>query len=99
MSFLDANSRCTSHDMIHLTFDDLLVMYQHNHHVLWASEDRLPDIGGAESDMHAAWSDPLKEPVVNAPAAYRSVSVEFEVRLYITDIQPISSLHAVLAWH
>ena len=53
---------------------------QHNRHLLWASEGRYPDLGGAEADEHAVWSDALSEPVINVPGAYRSVCVELDVR-------------------
>jgi hypothetical protein len=52
---------------------------QHNRHLLWASEGTHPDLGGAEADEHFLWSDPLKEPVVNHPGAYRTICVELDV--------------------
>ena len=63
------------------TITDILFgrQLQHNRHLLWASEAGYPDIGGAETDDNAMWSDALVEPTVNNPGAYRTVCVELEV--------------------
>jgi DNA polymerase epsilon subunit 1 len=52
---------------------------QHNRHLLWASDGKMPDIGGAETDEHGAWSIPLSEPVINEPGVYKGVSVELDL--------------------
>jgi DNA polymerase epsilon subunit 1 len=62
--------------MIDVTFGRQLL---HNRHLLWSSEGLHPDLGGAETDEHFLWSDPLKEPVLNNPGAYRSVCVDLDV--------------------
>jgi DNA polymerase epsilon subunit 1 len=62
---------------------------QHNRHLLWASEGPLPDIGGAEADQFAAWSDALGEEQINNPGAYRGVCVELD--LYSLDVCAIMS--------
>ena len=41
-------------------------------------------MGGAETDEHSVWSDPLTEPVVNEPSVHRSVCVE--LKIFGTDI-------------
>ena len=52
---------------------------QHNRHLMWASEGAMPDLGGAENDQYGVWSDPLVEPVVDVPGAYRCVCVELDL--------------------
>eukprot|EP01038_Epipyxis_sp_PR26KG_P011543 gene11543-15462_t len=51
----------------------------HNRHALWASEGSMPDLGGAELEDRAIWSDPLTEPIINNPGVYRNVCVELDV--------------------
>lgn len=60
---------------------DVLIGRQlmHNRHLLWASDTGSPDLGGSEEDEHGAWSDPLVDPIINDPGAYRCMCVELEV--------------------
>lgn len=52
---------------------------QHNRHLLWASSDPLPDIGGSESDLQSVWSEQLTEPVISNVGTYRNVCVELDL--------------------
>lgn len=72
------------------TMTDVLFARQlhHNRHLLWASERLHPDLGGSETDETAVWSEPLIEPIVNAPGAYRTVCVAVEVATYLHKFKP-----------
>ena len=72
--------------IIDISFSRQLV---HNRHLLWASNDPFPDIGGAEADLQAAFSETLSEPVVSNMGAYRGVCVELEI--YGLDVCAIMS--------
>lgn len=74
-----------------ITMTDVLFgrKLESSRHLLWASEGHLPDLGGAEEDDYAAWIDPLHEPTLNLPGAYRTISVELD--LFGIDICAIMS--------
>ena len=80
------------------TMTDVLVArrLESGRHLLWASENQLPDLGGAEQDFYSVWSDPLSEPILNVPGAYRSISVEIDVfGLAVSAIMASSSLDGI----
>jgi DNA polymerase epsilon subunit 1 len=52
---------------------------QHNRHLLWCSEGTKPDLGTSEALHHNAWSEPLREPVLNQPGSFSSICVELDL--------------------
>lgn len=50
-----------------------------NRHLLWASPNNYPDLGGTELDLANMWRDSLTEPKINTQGAYRAISVEIDV--------------------
>lgn len=48
-------------------------------HVLWASEQARPDLGGAEEEEHHLSEEPMPIPEYTAPGAYRTVCIDTEL--------------------
>jgi hypothetical protein len=68
---------------------------EHNRHVLWASNESLPDLGGSEQDDMNMWTEPIRIPQLSESGVYRSICVELEIfGLAVASIMSPSSLEA-----
>jgi DNA polymerase epsilon subunit 1 len=69
--------------------------FEHNRHVLWGSNESLPDLGGSELDDVNLWAEPIRIPQLSEAGVYRSICVELEIfGLAVASIMSPGSLEA-----
>lgn len=48
--------------------------------LLWMSDAGVPDLGGVAEEEEASFADEVQQPELKFPGAYRSVTIEIQVR-------------------